>query len=197
MENVINYTRLTEALDYYTKVCGFIYKDVSWLVNEEISNITKPDERKNFFVRDKVLVASAEQSFLQKVLIDKSLEYDENYIAITPCFRDEPVLDELHNLFFMKAEMFCRIKSTKDGYKLLDLYIRAAQAFFERYNIKTKVVDTGCTFFLTIQSYDIIDEKTGIELGSYSLNELKHEANMWVCGTGLAEPRFSVVLNKQ
>lgn len=198
----INYQRLNDALEYYTKVCRFTYLDVSWLVNEEISNITKPEDRKNFFVKDKVLVASAEQSFLQELLSRDSLQYGENYVAITPCFRDEPVIDDIHSLFFMKIELFANIESLKAGYEILDLYIRLARSFFAKCGINTIVKSNGEAFFsadrvLSLASFDIIDEKTGIELGSYSFNKILSEVNMWVCGTGLAEPRFSVVLSKQ
>lgn len=200
MEKGINYEILNNALDYYIHRAGFMYSDVSWLVNDKISNITKPFEKKNFFVNDKVLVASAEQSFLQKMLIDNSLEYEMNYVAMTPCFRDEKVLDDTHQTYFMKVELFSMVKYMEIAEALIDLYIRIAKMFFESYGLKTKVLDIGETY-LSIKSYDIVDKKTGIELGSYAINRLKNSLYfqdcMWICGTGVAEPRLSYVISRQ
>lgn len=200
MEKGINYEILNNALDYYIHRAGFKYLDVSWLVNEKISNITKPYDRKNLFVNDKVLVASAEQSFLQKMLIDKSLEYEMNYVAMTPCFRDEKVLDDIHQTYFMKIGLFSMVKYMEIANELIDLYIRIARMLFESYRLKTKVLNTGETY-LSIKSYDILDKKTGIELGSYAINKLKNslyfEDCMWICGTGVAEPRLSYVISRQ
>ena len=151
-------------------------------------------------MKDKVLVASAEQSFLQKMLIDKSLEYEMNYVAITPCFRDEKVLDGTHQTYFMKVELFSMVKYMEIAEALIDLYIRIARMFFESYGLKTKVINTGETR-LSIKSYDIVDRKTGIELGSYAINRLKNSLYfpdcMWICGTGVAEPRLSYVISRQ
>ena len=51
---------------------------------------------------------------------------------------------------------------------------------------KNKVLDS--------HTYDIVDLKNGIELGSYGIRQFKDYK--WIFATGLAEPRFSKILSK-
>ena len=44
----------------YYHLNGYKYIEAPWIVDESISNITKPSERQNFNLHDKVLVASGE-----------------------------------------------------------------------------------------------------------------------------------------
>src|SRR5207244_3422525 len=87
---------------FYYKSNGFKYIEVPWTVDEDISNMTKPSDRKNFYVNDKVLIASAEQSLMQLIKENK-LNYGK-YVTLTPCFRDE-IVDDIHKQYFMKTEL--------------------------------------------------------------------------------------------
>jgi hypothetical protein len=68
---------------------------------------------------------------------------------------------------------------------LLEEIIDCANRFLSNY-LDVKVVK------LEDYLYDIVEAKTGIELGSYGIRE--HDNLKWVFGTGLAEPRLSKVL---
>src|ERR1700722_19548558 len=98
---LIDYNILNHSIFYY-KTNGFEYIEVPWTVDESISNMTKPDYKKNFFLKEKSLVGSAEQSFMQLIKENK-LNYGK-YITTTPCFRDE-IVDDLHKQYFMKTEL--------------------------------------------------------------------------------------------
>lgn len=174
----INWKRLISAITYYNKE-GYKETDLNWIVEEKISEITKPLGRKHFYVNDKVLVASGEQSFIEMM---KYKLKQGKYCGITPCFRDEYELDYIHQTYFMKVELIDTIQPNKKG---LDEMITCAQNFFSYYT-KVRVLETGD------EMYDIIDVKTGIELGSYGTRQTSY-GNL-VYGTGLAEPRLSKIL---
>lgn len=171
----IDYQKLVTAQRYY-EYAGYTHIELPWTVDEDISQITKPEENKNFFMRDKVLVASGEQSFLQL-----SLRGDlkpGKYQGITPCFRDETVEDDLHQLYFMKVELFQSVDVDMEN---LGIMIDKAQQFFNSYCMETvkTVTDDG---------FDICTMR-GTELGSYGIREV--QGFKWIYGTGLAEPRLT------
>lgn len=158
-----------------------MYKHIPWLVEENISNITKPQNRNNFYVRDKVLVASAEQSFITLLKNqDVGLGY---YIGLSPCFRDEDDINNLHNNYFMKSELFITENVNSNN---LQNVINHALEFFNQY-IKCEVIK------INDLSYDIIDSKNKLELGSYGIR--MHNNYMWIYGTGCAEPRLTKLIN--
>ena len=101
---MIDYSILAASTDYYTSK-GFKRIESPWTVTQAVSEITKPKGAKEFaLVHDdgKVLVASAEQSFLYLYL--KGFLPLGQYQSITPCFRSEP-FDQLHTKYFMKNEL--------------------------------------------------------------------------------------------
>ena len=172
-DNNIDYNKIFNALEYY-KSKGFEYIHLDWLVDEKISNITKPDICKNFFVNDTVLVASGEQSFI-KLLIENKLS--GRYVGITPCFRDENNIDYTHSEYFLKVEL---IDTNVSGNSLKE--INLSLEFFNSY-IKSEILLTG------VDNYDIIDSNNRIELGSYGIRE--YDGMKWIYATGLAEPRLT------
>jgi hypothetical protein len=163
----INYSRIARAIEFYQQE-GYSYLEVPWTVDYVSVTQTAPINSKLFYLKNKYLVASAEQSFIS--LIDH-LDPNMKYVACTPCFRDELAYDELHHLYFMKIELF--------SLRQID-HLSIAKKFFEKE--------------LGIYS-DLLEEKqeelgtdllvSGIEVGSYYSRE------NYSCGTGLAEPRFS------
>jgi len=175
MEKGIDYNKLVTAQRFY-EYAGYTYIDVPWTVDEDISHITKPEANRDFFMRDKVFVASGEQSFLQM-----SLRGDlkpGKYQGITPCFRDEWEIDRYHQLYFMKLELFQSIDVNIEN---LGVMIDKAQEFFNSYCMET--VKT-----VTNEGFDICTMQ-GIELGSYGIREVA--GFKWIYGTGLAEPRLT------
>lgn len=190
-ENNIDYRKLMQAIDYYT-LHGFQYINLPWLVSENISSVTRPDSCQDFFINKEVLVASGEQSFLQ-LIKDQKLA-PGRYMGLTPCFRDEKVLDELHCQYFMKVELIDTLNPTE---KSLDQIIELAINFFQQY-LPCEVVQ------MIDSTYDIVDIKNQIELGSYGirqtfLNENPYQSKLtelkWIYATGCAEPRLTTTMN--
>ena len=182
MENVnnINWYLLCSTLQYYQNF-GYKMKNLDWLVNADVACFTKPVEKRLFYINEKTLVGSGEQSFLQ--LIDDNKLEPGRYCGITPCFRDE-IVDDLHHIYFMKIELINTIDVNLDS---LNNMIDDAKTFFKKW-FPVEVIETG------LNAFDIIDSKNKIELGSYGMRKFNNTRYLY--GTGLAEPRFSYVLNK-
>jgi seryl-tRNA synthetase len=181
VDNNINWQYLMSAMNFYTSK-GFNYTNLDWIVDEEISDRTRPLGKKDFFINNKVLVASAEQSFLQ--LIKDGKLKPGKYCGITPCFRDEYVLDYLHQQYFMKVEL---INTEKVDHDSLEEMILIAKEYYAKYlEVEVLKCDEVC---------DIIDSKHKIELGSYGIRKI--DSIDYIFGTGIAEPRLSKVLALQ
>lgn len=159
-------------------------------------------------------VASAEQSFLQMqmdaVADGARFKYVDtpwteritgSFCALTPCFRNEPVLDDLHQPYFMKLELI-----TWDGNEAdMSRMIQLARIWYESEHpgthpdddLQVRVVENNDPDHLGVtQAYDLVTAHTGIELGSYGIRE-HAKVGRWVYGTGLAEPRYSVALEAE
>jgi len=178
---------------YFYKNEGFKYVEVPWLIDEEVSNYTIPPNKQNFNIKDQVLVASGEQSFLQ-LMKDNNLSYGK-YVTMTPCFRDDE-LDEIHQRYFLKTELF--VHDTLDN--LMNMFfsiIDICKRFFSQYiNVELIPINDPQPLNVSINnniSYDITD-MNGIELGSYGIKIL--HGLSWIYATGCAEPRLSYVINK-
>ena len=174
---MINFSLLHKAGEYYEKA-GFLRVETPWTVTSAISNITKPPGGTDWSIveKNKVLVASGEQSFLY--LYNKGFLPKGQFQTTTPCFRDES-FDPLHTKYFIKNEL---IKTDEVNEKSLLEVIGTAALFFEGI---FKGVDIVKTEEL---SYDIFYRN--IELGSYGIRECSFLK--WIYGTGCAEPRTSL-----
>jgi hypothetical protein len=192
------YKRLQHAVTYYEK-CGFKYIDVPWAVSEEAVNITRPAWAVGDSLQYKAggtplfPVASAEQSFIQLQLdaINNPLEsrITGSFCALTPCFRNEPVLDDLHQPYFMKVELISWDKTTRED---MNKMIAGARLLFEE-NLWVTCVHNAEPDPIGVTAYDLVTTHTGIELGSYGIRETE-KLGRWLYGTGLAEPRYSYAL---
>lgn len=178
----INWSFLTRSLDHF-RYNGFAPLEVPWLVSEKACRMTCPS-----FVRLQesqpglFLVGSAEQSFLELELQSKLPK--GRYVALSPCFRDEPVLDLLHQRHFMKVELYIS-KGINDNTvdNLVEECMRNFSMLIRGHDADLQVVRTQ-------DGYDI--ELNGIEVGSYGLRSV--DSLVWVYGTAMAEPRFSIAL---
>lgn len=174
------YKTISDSIIFY-RLNGFVYIDAPWTVREDVSNITKPNDRKNFYVQDKALVASGEQSFLE-LMIDGKLK-PGSYVTCTPCFRDERV-DDLHKTYFIKTELIVTDNVTE---KKLEEVLNLCYEFYSQYlPVDIQPMDDG--------TYDIVSKDSNIELGSYGIRE--HGEHKWIYATGCAEPRLSQVISK-
>lgn len=178
LENKIDYRRIIEALDYYEKI-GYKYIDVDWAVDPSVSAQTKPTDHKDFFINDKVLVASAEQSFIQKI-VDSNLQKGR-YCAITPCFRDD-VKDSMHSNYFMKLEL---IETEIVNTVMLHSMGVDAFNFYKKY-VPCRIMKIDDTHI------DIVTQDNEYKLGSYGIRNIDNFS--YIYGTGLAEPRLGKVI---
>jgi seryl-tRNA synthetase len=184
---VINYSLIADALEYYQDQ-GYKLIDVPWTVPANVMKITCNEGHKfedNKYL-DKYLVGSAEQSFLY-LIKSGQLPYGK-YCAVTPCFRNDEE-DELHQKYFMKVELIAYVKEWWKLPNRLGTMMADAQQFFSLH-VPVDLVKTDDE--RSDESFDI--EANRIELGSYGIRH--HENISWVYGTGLAEPRLSIAMDK-
>lgn len=187
---MINYQNLHESTIFYEKL-GFKRIESPWTVTQDVSKITKPKGKIDWEIKhnNKVLVASAEQSFLYLYL--KGFLPMGRFQSITPCFRYE-TFDRLHTKYFMKNEL---IVTNDVSEKMLMSVIKCAQEFFCRIlNVPYSPVDCQVEIVITeafenkdLKSADLVYK--GIELGSYGIRSCEYLT--WIYGTGCAEPRLS------
>lgn len=186
---MINFSFIHDSIEFYQNK-GFKRIEVPWTVTQAISNITKPPGAEDFSLSDKhqgkVLVASAEQSFLY--LYCKGFLPKGKFQAITPCFRHEP-FDSLHSKYFIKNELINT--EQVDSLRLREM-VGAAEDFFKSLfpgeEKEIKIQGDG----ITGDSWDIMYR--GIELGSYGIRSCDFVE--WIYGTAIAEPRVTMAKTK-
>lgn len=163
---------------------GYLPISVPMLVKEQYSNITLPEDRVNYHHNDElVYVGSAEQSFIQ--MIDEGLITNHGkYMAITPCVRDELILDDSHLHSFLKIELVIW-----DHYPNDETILKAVQKFYE------SIIPNDCKLTITKDNgvFDININDT--EVGSYGYRKLNNGILSY--GTLLALPRFDYALSKK
>ncbi len=177
----IDYEKIVDAISFYESN-GFVYKDVPWLVTHDSYFATRPQQALDIVSILGYHVASGEQSFIE--LLSQG-DLQGKYMCVTPCYRHEERVDDLHFKSFLKAELI----DTKAHEANLHALINSAVQFFSRYTC-VEVIKTE----ESASSYDIIDQNTKIELGSYGIRT--HGPLSWVYGTGVALPRLDTVLSK-
>lgn len=185
---MINYNNITKSIDYYST--WYKRVEVPWTVTEEISSITKPKGAKDFkLIHDngKVLVASAEQSFLY--------QYSKGYLpkgkfqTVTPCFRNEN-FDESHSKYFIKNELIVTNFERNVHLEYFNIVAQALGFFRPLFkhpdNVRIKSITDNSCDIVYISFYG------EIESGSYGIRSCSFLE--WIYGTGCAEPRLSYVL---
>jgi hypothetical protein len=177
---MIDYGIIDRSIRFYEDK-GFKRIESPWTVTKEISGITKPEGKFDWEIigKNKVLVASGEQSFLYLYL--KGFLPKGKYQTVTPCFRDES-FDKTHTKYFIKNELMITDDVSDSS---LNKIINCCKEFFEselNISIDIKKTDIG---------YDL--EANGIEIGSYGIRSCEYLD--WVYGTGVAEPRLTMIKN--
>lgn len=178
---MIDYSIINDSIAYY-ETKGFQRIESPWTITSAISDITRPKDAGEFTIKEKnkVLVASGEQSFLY--LYNKGFLPKGKFQTVTPCFRDE-LFDTYHTKYFIKNELIITDKVDESE---LAVIIHRARKFFEKYITPIDLKFTGKN------SADLFYKD--VELGSYGIR--KCEFLEWIYGTGVAEPRLSRVLQK-
>lgn len=172
---------ITEAIDYY----NCIQTKVPYLVDQDIMDFTCPKgvvDKRFTHEGGKQYVASAEQSFLQLEKDGKVFHDNSSYIALTPCYRDEWVLDETHYNIFLKLEIF---HYNPDLPNADYFWANEMRNFFWQQGLPVELKPTDL-------GYDILD-RFGLELGSFGYR-VTPKGVRYVYGTGLAEPRASMAI---
>ncbi len=191
---MIDYKLLSEAIVYYESL-GYQRIEAPWTVTPAISNITKPtwlDDPEKFVLKSgKELVASGEQSFLY--LYNKGFLPKGRFQTITPCFRND-AFDETHTKYFMKLELI----DTSEGINCQTVHRMMGHAFnfYKEIIMENLKGDFNLNSHVLDHSEDkrqIDIEFNDVEIGSYGIRECSFLK--WVYGTGLAEPRFSRLVN--
>jgi seryl-tRNA synthetase len=178
---LINWSRLGAAVEFY-KMRGYEYIEVPWAIEHERLMATCPTEDHVMRINgEDCLIGSAEQGFIAL----NNLVLERPYVSCSPCWRKEPVYDQIHHGTFMKVELYTPFDS-RFAYRFsANKMIDDAMDFFKsqiQFTDRLSVVETD-------QGSDI--EYSGIELGSYGIRTFQNIG--WVYGTGLAEPRFSSI----
>ena len=175
---------LHRAIHHYMKM-GCWLASVPYLVDPDIMDWTCPEgviDKRLTHVNGKQYVASAEQSFLQMEKEGRIGEDQPAMLALTPCYRDELVLDDTHLNIFLKLEIFMY------NPKVLDMDITLATSmkqFLKGEGLETKIIST-------FEGFDVLTSD-GLELGSFGYR-VSPNGVPYVYGTGLAEPRASYAI---
>lgn len=175
---MIDYSNISKSILYYEGL-GYQRIESPWTVTEDISRITKPQEKEDYKIsnKKKVLVASGEQSFLYLYL--KGFLPKGKFQTVTPCFRDE-VFDTFHTKYFMKNELI--VTDFVDQNTLV-------QAMYDAKHFYDDVLGRSVDIVSTREGFDLVYK--GIELGSYGIRHCDFLS--WIYATGCPEPRLSQV----
>jgi len=195
--DTVNWSYLAKAIEFY-KGLGYKYVEVPWFVPLDVSMITCPAKEYAYEIKHgDALVGSAEQSLMHMSIRGDLLP--GRYVTCSPCFRDEPV-DDLHKKQFMKVELFDSI-NVDPTYNAVDEHPHVgimgasehAMSFFETFGLQRGWAN-DLTFVEVDNGCDI--EWHGVELGSYGQRDYEYQGQRYshIYGTGLAEPRFSKML---
>jgi hypothetical protein len=172
----VDYQKIDRAVRYY-EYYGYRRVNAPWFVSRKAMEVTAPPGLRfcSSFLGD--LVASGEQSFIQ-MWMDGNLGVGK-WQCVTPCFRDEPVINDFRLNYFFKVELIDVMPDDRDE-SIKDM-LKIAIGFFSYY--------VGVVLEPTKIGTDIV--ANDIELGSYGYRE--YGDFKWVYGTGVAEPRLSYV----
>lgn len=176
---MIDFFKLAKSVEFYSSH-GFKEVEASWWVSKEVSDITRPEGAKDYFLSEnnKCLVASGEQSFLY--MATKGMLPEGRYQTITPCFRNESIGKFSRKCFYKNELIETQNPTQGELVKIIDICLE----FFKGYIEDVHVIEEK-------DSYDIVT-KEGIELGSYGIREC--EFLKWIYATGCAEPRLSLAI---
>lgn len=181
---MINTNLIQAALNFYQRN-DFILATVPMTVEKKYANLTKPEDKDidlDLKHNGRHYVASAEQSFLE--MYDKGkLIKGTKYAAVTPCYRQEDILDATHFNVFIKLELFIVTRTYSEAQEYLNYILRKARFFFTYYARLTLVEDR-----INENQIDLNTMGNNIEVGSYGIRQALN-GDYYVYGTGLAEPR--------
>lgn len=166
-------------VEMYSKyrLLGYQPVEFDYFVQSVAVSSTLPTGRESLVhSKNKEYVGSAEQCFIEKIFNNQPMIGD--FMAATPCFRDEHLCDDTRLKIFFKLELY---STTKSPIVVLEEAKSVHEKFLDVYVEKTE------------DGYDLVDSD-GMELGSYG--ERIIEGFRFTYGTGVAFPRMSVAVKR-
>jgi hypothetical protein len=189
----IRWDLLSEVISKFEKALGYQYVEVPWAVPARAIRSTFGGRIQPVLGSDLYAVGSGEQSFVELQLQGKLPP--GRYITMTPCFREEMQHSDITRPHFMKAELYITEGITEDTPRELAtmcmrMYRQMLMNEMRSDGISDRLIELKAT--KTDEGWDVMLD--GVELGSYGMRT--YEGVTWVYGTALAEPRFSVVVDR-
>lgn len=182
MVTEINWARIGRAISYYKSI-GYEYMEVPWAVSGKSIKETCPKEIPLLETYFGSLVGSGEQSFIELLRGNKKIT---KAVCCTPCFRIEKEYNDISCPYFMKVELINTQRTAAGGFDL-ETVVSDAEKFFKSEGIHTVIKE--------VKEFQLdLEDCKGLELGSYGLRELGDIE--FIYGTGLAEPRTSISLER-
>lgn len=176
----LNYNRLAQAQAFY-KGKGYQCVETPWLVSPQAVRATLPMQEAMMETIRGILVNGGEQSFIQKIM-EGSIEPGK-YQTVVPCFQ----ATSPHGNSMKLDLIWYQPETIQVAYQTL--LNDALECFFE--------VSDAETFgaVATESGYNV--EFNGVVIGSYGVRKMdaNEKNHLWVYGTGLAEPKFSVAMH--
>lgn len=172
----ISVEKIYKAINFYGDK-GYEMLDVPMICSSDSCNVTKPEGNESFNHDNDSYVGSAEQSFIE--LYSCGQLPDGKFMALTPCYRDEPEINDLHLNIFLKLELI----HVGDKFVNENQIIKDSFEFFSIYGQP----------IVTKESYVTDININDIEVGSYGTRAFP-DGKVYVFGTGIAEPRLSYSL---
>lgn len=181
----MNVAVIAQAIDYYGRFAEML--EVPYLVDADILAYTLPEgkeDRPLGHPNGKFYVASAEQSFLQMEKDGFEFSTDHPYMALTPCYRTEEELDDVHFNIFLKLEIieFYPGASIKEYAETMRYF------FWTYYKVQTQIIETDIGLD--------VEDMYGLELGSFG-TRLSPQGHPYIYATAIAEPRASMAINRR
>lgn len=174
----IEWSLLMQILQYHQDN-GYMGMEVPYLVERATVDLTYTGPL-DPALQGRYLIGSGEQGFLE--LERRGKMPRGKFVTLTPCFRDEPHVDEYHQLYFQKVELYQNVNvSRRAAWEMMEDAYAGMRIFTNSRAFNIEYTDEGFDLMLH-----------GVEVGSYGKREVNGIS--WVYGTALAEPRFSTVL---
>ena len=177
---------IAEAIQSYGRFAEML--DVPYLVDADILAFTLPPGKEDAPLghpNGKFYVASAEQSFLQMEKDGYEFIAGHPYMALTPCYRTEEVLDESHFNIFLKLEL---IEFYPSFGEVREYAEEMRYFFWTYYKVQTRIVETEIGLD--------VEDMNGLELGSFG-TRLSPQGHPYIYATAIAEPRASMAINRR
>jgi hypothetical protein len=177
--DIVDWSILAASLKFYEAI-GYRRIEAPWFQPHDVIAETCPEPSGILTVPGfGGLVGSAEQSLM-------AADFEGNlgsgkFVSLTPCFRNEPVIDRLHMNCFMKVELYDNERCDADSVSAM---LETARRFME--------VATGHrpSLLPTAEGFDLMIGS--VEVGSYGIRTRRGKT--WVYGTGVAEPRLTTAV---